>query len=197
MGRKNLTETTFSVSRVSGAVAGLGAVLTVASTAGGILPALAGTRWGIGVGPVFLAFGLFGLWRGAEASPRDLLAVGLLTLVGVTAIQLVFIAPTVATQTLSARVTAMEVVRLLPFVIAPAVGAVAVHRSRRWAGVGWLAMVGAFLAFQLSVVWPTRRPWGLAIILFLLAVFIVTVGVLPLFVFGSTVTERNGESDSA
>lgn len=68
---------------------------------------------------------------------------------------------------------------------------------RGGAGLTFAGVLVAFLAAELTVVWPTQRPSGLVAVLFIAYAAGVALGALPLAVYGGLMAEQSPEWPSA
>lgn len=170
--------------RVAGLVAALG-VLGVATTAAGLV-SFGTARSTAEFGVLALAMGGVVLLRGDDATLRDVLLAGAAGLVVCLVAVVPLLAGTPVGSALGDAIALREVSRLVPFVLAPALGAVPSGRTRARLLAGTV-VVGGFLLAEFSTVWPTRVPFG-AVVFFLGALaVVVAVASLPFVLLGRAV----------
>lgn len=197
IGRRVLRSSAVDTHReVAIGVAGLGGLAVVTLALGAVLPLFEGNRWVLELGGLYLALGGIAYWRGARTRVRELVAAGLLVQVAVVLALAVTLPSEYTTQSEALRRGVHEAVRLLPLLAMPVLGAAAVGGDRRRTAGGLLVVLGAFVVAELSVVWPTQRPFGLVVVLFAAGAAGVVLLGSPLFLLGG-VTRRSDDERRA
>lgn len=159
---------------------------------------LAGQRRGFELGVMYLAIGGVAYWRGSETRLRDVLAAGLVALLGLVLALTIILPGEYVTHPEAVRRGVKEAIRLLPLLAMLVLGATVASGNRREILGGLLAVLGAFFVAELSVVWPSQRPFDLGVIVLFLgsAAGVALLGI-PLFLLGGTCTEWSPTTTSA
>lgn len=181
--------------RVGLGVAGLGALAFVPVALGEVLPQLAGHRWVLELGVMYLTLGAVAYWRGSEARLGHGIAAGLLALVGIGLAHAFALPGEYVTRSEAVRSGVNAAIHLLPVLAMLVLGATVADGTRRGVVGGILAVLGAFLLAELTVVWPTQRPFGLVLIFFLAGAAAVVLLGLPMFILGCVIRSPEGPAD--
>lgn len=175
---------------VAAGVSVLGVVGLATIALGAVSPVFNDNRWALELGAVFAAVGGLAYWRGPETRLRDLLAAGVAVQVAVVLALWATLPGEYVTQAEAFDQGLRDAVRLSPLLAMVVLGATISDGGRQRTLLGLATVLGTFFIAELSVVWPTQRPFGLVIVLFAAgAVGVVLLG-SPLLVLGS-VTRRD------
>lgn len=178
--------------RVGLGVAGLGALAFVPVVLGEVLPQLAGHRWVLELGVVYLTLGVVAYWRGSESQLGHAIAAGLLALVGIGLAHAFTLPGEYLTRAEALRSGLNAAILLLPVLAMLVLGATVADGNRRGVVGGILAVLGAFLLAELTIVWPTQRPFGLVVIVFLAGAAAVVLLGLPMVLLGGVIRSQEG-----
>lgn len=136
------------------------------------------------LGLLYAVLGGVAAVRADDARVVDLLAAGTLALVCVAALEVVVSSGSDRPLLRAAS----SAVRLLPVVLAVPFGAAVAAGDRNRTLVATLALLGAFFVAELSVAWPTTRPFGPVVLVFAAGgVGTLVVATLP-FLLGGAVS---------
>lgn len=175
-------------------VGALGALVVAVDLLGRAVPQFNAHRVVLELGVVYLAIGAMAYWRDDDARVRDVVAAGVLALVGIWVAVGLTLPGEYVTQSEAFNRGLRDAVRLSPVVATALLGAGVASGDRRESALGGLAVLVAFFAVELSMVWPTQRPFGLVVVFFVAGAVGAVVAGIPAFLLGGTI--RGGYDES-